>query len=59
MFGSLFEKPKMTEKLLCRPPFKFIFDIIMETQKATKFAKGLYNEEESQGAYYANKDLKI
>lgn len=37
MFGSLFEKPKMSEKLLVKPPFKYIFDIIMETTKATGF----------------------
>jgi TRAF3-interacting protein 1 len=38
MFSSLFEKPKMSEKLLVKPPFKYIFDIIMETTNATGFA---------------------
>ena len=33
MFGSLFEKPKMSEKLLIKPPFKYIFDILSETTK--------------------------
>ena len=33
MYGSLFEKPKMLEKLLVKPPFKYIFDIITETSK--------------------------
>ena len=33
MFSSLFEKPKMSEKLLAKPPFKYIFDIITETTK--------------------------
>lgn len=47
MFSSLFEKPKMSEKLLSKPPFKYIFDIITETTKATDFAKGLYNEDET------------
>lgn len=36
MFSSLFEKPKMTEKLLVKPPFKYIFDIISETTKVFK-----------------------
>jgi TRAF3-interacting protein 1 len=30
----------MTEKLLAKPPFKYIFDIIIETTKKTGFANG-------------------
>jgi hypothetical protein len=30
----------MTEKLLAKPPFKYIFDIITETTKKTGFANG-------------------
>lgn len=41
MFSGLIEKPKMTEKLLSKPPFKYIFDIIIETSKKTNFAKGM------------------
>jgi len=33
LYSSLFEKPKMLEKLLIKPPFKYIFDIITETAK--------------------------
>jgi hypothetical protein len=40
MFSGLIEKPKMTEKLLSKPPFKYIFDIIIETSKKTNFARG-------------------
>ena len=35
LFSSLFEKPKMSEKLLTKPPFRYIFDIISETTKVT------------------------
>lgn len=35
MFGSLFEKPKMVQRLLEKPPFKYILDIIAETTKVT------------------------
>ncbi len=41
MYGSLIEKPRMTEKLLTKPPFKYIFDIVVETSKKTDFAKGI------------------
>lgn len=40
LFGSLIEKPKMTEKLLSKPPFKYLFDIITETNKKTGVANG-------------------
>jgi TRAF3-interacting protein 1 len=40
MFADLIEKPKMTEKLLSKPPFKYIFDIIIETSKKTNYGKG-------------------
>ena len=33
LYCTLFEKPKMTQKLLEKPPFKYLFDIIMETIK--------------------------
>lgn len=39
-FESLIERPKMTQKLLEKPPFKYIFDIIAETTKKTGFANG-------------------
>lgn len=73
MFGSLFEKPKMSERLLSKPPFKYIFDIIAETTKVEKynsfryiifckvtgFAKSLLKGEETDAGYYSEKDRKI
>jgi TRAF3-interacting protein 1 len=67
MFESLFEKPKMSEKLLSKPPFKYIFDIVIETMKVkiyliikvTGFAQGLYSSEELDPNYYSGKDQKI
>jgi len=40
MFGQLIERPKMTEKLLQKPPFKYLFDIIAETIKKTGCGNG-------------------
>ena len=42
LYEALIERPKMTEKLLVKPPFKYIFDIITETTKKTGFANGTY-----------------
>lgn len=66
MFSSLFEKPKMAQKLLEKPPFKYLFDIIAETTKVTGlnypyvgYAKGLYSAEESDAAFHDSKERKI
>lgn len=40
VFSGLIERPKMTEKLLVKPPFKYLYDIIMETIKKTGFGNG-------------------
>ena len=59
MFSQLFEKPKMSEKLLNKPSFKYIFDIIMETSKKTGFAKDLYSPAELAPEHYSTKENKI
>jgi TRAF3-interacting protein 1 len=52
MFGSLISKPKMTEKLLKKPPPKYIYDIILNTMSKTGFPKGLYTPEEEDHKYF-------
>ena len=52
MFGSLIEKPKMTEKLLKKPPPKYIYDIILNTMSKTGFPKGLFTPEEEDHKYF-------
>lgn len=44
MFSGLIDKPKMTDRLLLRPPFKYIYDIIMETIKKTNWGNGTNSE---------------
>ncbi len=53
MYTKLFSKPPMTEKLLSRPPFKYLFDVIMATMKTTQFAEGLYDESELDPGVYS------
>jgi len=49
----------MSEKLLVKPPFKYIFDIIMETTATTGFAKDLFSPAEMSPEFYSTKENKI
>lgn len=44
-FAGLFTKPALTDKVLQRPPFKFIHDIVAATAKNSEFAQGLFADE--------------
>lgn len=59
MLGEVIRRPKLTEKLLGRPPFKFLYDIVMEVKNTSGFANGLFTEEESEVANVAAKEQKI
>jgi TRAF3-interacting protein 1 len=59
MYEQLFDKPKMTEKLLSKPPFRYLHDIFLATIAATGFANGLYTEEEMDSKANHEKDAKI
>ena len=52
LFGKLIEKPKMHEKLLKKPPPKYIYDIIMNTMKKTGFPKGLFTSQEEDVKFF-------
>lgn len=49
----------MSEKLLMKPPFKYIFDIIMETSATTGFARDLFSAAELAPEFYSTKENKI
>ena len=59
MFSQLFEKPKMAEKLLCKPPFRYLHDIFTSTMGATGYAQGLYNEQELDAKAITDKQGKV
>ena len=48
-FQDLITKPKLVDKYLKKPPFRFIHDIIMNTMAATGFPEGLFEGKELNG----------
>jgi len=57
--GKLIKKPPMTEKLLNKPPFRFLHDVMTSVIKTTGFMKGLYTEDEMNSENVKDKDSKI
>ncbi len=44
--GKVIKKPPLTEKLLNKPPFRFLHDVITEVIKNTNVLKGLFKSDE-------------
>ena len=55
---AIISKPKMTPKLLMKPPFRFLHDTIMAIMNKTQFAEGLYEESEKASENVKAKDAK-
>lgn len=56
---KIIQKPKMAAKLLSKPPFRFIHDIVSEITRVTGFADGLYSAEELDSGSIKEKQPKI
>ena len=59
LFSKLFQKPPMTQKLLLKPPFRYLHDIVTATLKATSFAPNLFQAEELDSNLVSTKEAKI
>ncbi|XP_012275655.1 TRAF3-interacting protein 1 [Orussus abietinus] len=59
LLGKYFKKPPLTEKLLRKPPFRFLHDIITAIIKETGFLDGLFTEEEMISENIKDKDAKL
>ncbi|XP_062954756.1 TRAF3-interacting protein 1 isoform X2 [Cynocephalus volans] len=57
--GKVIRKPPLTEKLLSKPPFRYLHDIITEVIRMTGFMKGLYTDAEMKSDNVKDKDAKI
>lgn len=49
----------MNDKLLSKPPFRFLHDTITAVTTTTGFGDGLYNDGELDSAAITDKDAKI
>ncbi|GAB1862952.1 TRAF3-interacting protein 1 [Camponotus japonicus] len=59
LLGKYFKKPPLTEKLLRKPPFRFLHDIITAIIKETDFLKGLFTDEELNSDNIKDKEAKL
>ena len=49
----------MTEKLLVKPPFRYLHDIYTATLQKTGFGEGLFQGEELNSKSFEDKDSKL
>ncbi|XP_077562994.1 intraflagellar transport 54 [Haemaphysalis longicornis] len=59
LLGAVIKRPPLQEKLLKKPPFRFLHDVIHNVIKATKFLDGLYTAEELTQENIKDKEGKI
>ncbi|AYU78653.1 hypothetical protein, conserved [Leishmania donovani] len=57
--GAVIQAPRLTDKLLSRPPFRYIHDIVMSFMKATGFPDGLFDADQLDSAKVADKKAKV
>nr|CAH7725897.1 unnamed protein product [Callosobruchus chinensis] len=57
--GKYVKKPPLTEKLLRKPPFRFLHDVIKALIKETNFLRGLFTDDELRNENVTEKDAKI
>lgn len=57
--GKIIKRPPLTDKLLAKPPFRFLHDIVTSVINTTGFMQGLYSTEEQNSDHVKDKESKI
>ncbi|XP_051937842.1 TRAF3-interacting protein 1-like [Hippocampus zosterae] len=57
--GKVIKKPALTDKLLSKPPFRYLHDIFTEIIRTTGFLKGLYKDNELKSECIKDKEMKM
>lgn len=59
ILGRYVKKPQLTEKLLQKPPFRFLHDVIRAVIQETGFLKGLFSVDEMISENVKEREKKI
>ena len=51
--GTLITKPRLSDKYLTKPPFRFLLDIVMEVLRITNFGKSVFTQDECDSSKVA------
>lgn len=57
--GAIIQTPKLTDKLLSRPPFRFLHDVVVAVLQASSFPEGLYADAQLDSANVTDKKAKL
>ncbi|KAJ3168463.1 TRAF3-interacting protein 1 [Geranomyces variabilis] len=59
ILGRIIKKPPLTPKLLSKPPFRYLHDLISEVLTNSEYGAGLYSAEEMNHENVKEKEAKI
>ncbi|EGD72863.1 hypothetical protein PTSG_04592 [Salpingoeca rosetta] len=57
--GKVIKRPPLTAKLLKKPPFRFLHDVVTNLMKSSAFLEGLYAADEKDSGKVKEKEAKI
>eukprot|EP00842_Homolaphlyctis_polyrhiza_P005267 jgi/Hompol1/5741/HPOL_004665-RA len=59
ILGRVLKKTPLTQKLLAKPPFRYLHDVFSELIRTCGFAQGLYDDNEMNSENVKEKDAKV